>query len=144
MLSRMSSVKPLTFSTRRRRALRCPIIRSPTAPTSRTRSSRRRRESPRRSNHCFEKQLMDFLVPKLSATMESVKVLRWLKRVGDNVAMGEPLVELETDKAAMEVESPVEATLEALLAAEGVELPVGAVLARLGIAGDAALATSAK
>jgi pyruvate dehydrogenase E2 component (dihydrolipoamide acetyltransferase) len=74
---------------------------------------------------------MDFLVPKLSATMESAKVLRWLKQVGDKVAIGEPLVELETDKAAMEVESPVDATLEAVLAEEGAELPIGGALARL-------------
>ena len=79
---------------------------------------------------------MDFPVPKLSATMERVKVLRWLKQVGDRVAMGEPLVELETDKAAMEVESPAEGTLEEILGAEGDELAVGAVLARLGTAGD--------
>ncbi len=68
---------------------------------------------------------MDFVVPKLSATMESAKVLRWLKQVGDKVAIGEPLVELETDKAAMEVESPVDATLEAVIADEGAELPIG-------------------
>jgi pyruvate dehydrogenase E2 component (dihydrolipoamide acetyltransferase) len=81
---------------------------------------------------------MDFAVPKLSATMETVKVLRWLKQVGDKVAMGEPLVELETDKAAMEVESPAEGTLEEILGAEGEDLPVGAILARLGTAGDSA------
>jgi pyruvate dehydrogenase E2 component (dihydrolipoamide acetyltransferase) len=80
---------------------------------------------------------MDFIVPKLSATMESAKVLRWLKQVGDKVVMGEPLVELETDKAAMEVESPVNATIEALFADEGVELPVGGLLARLASEGDA-------
>ncbi len=78
---------------------------------------------------------MDFLVPKLSATMETVKVLRWLKQAGDKVAMGEPLVELETDKATMEVESPVDATLDAVLGAEGEDLSVGAVLARLGTRG---------
>ncbi len=80
---------------------------------------------------------MDFLVPKLSATMETVKVLRWLKQAGDKVAMGEPLVELETDKATMEVESPVDATLEAVLGAEGDDLSVGAVLARLRLLGEA-------
>jgi pyruvate dehydrogenase E2 component (dihydrolipoamide acetyltransferase) len=79
---------------------------------------------------------MDLLVPKLSATMETVKVLRWLKQVGDKVAMGAPLVELETDKATMEVESPAEGTLEAVLGAEGEELSVGALLARLRIGGD--------
>jgi pyruvate dehydrogenase E2 component (dihydrolipoamide acetyltransferase) len=87
---------------------------------------------------------MDFLVPKLSATMETVKVLRWLKQVGDKVAMGEPLVELETDKATMEVESPGEGTLEAVMGAEGEELSVGAVLARLRIAGEAGSAGAAK
>ena len=79
---------------------------------------------------------MDLLVPKLSATMETVKVLRWLKQVGDKVAMGAPLVELETDKATMEVESPAEGTLEAVLGAEGEELSVGALLARIRIAGE--------
>jgi pyruvate dehydrogenase E2 component (dihydrolipoamide acetyltransferase) len=79
---------------------------------------------------------MDFLVPKLSATMETIKVLRWLKQAGDKVVIGEPLVELETDKATMEVESPGEGTLEAILGAEGEELPVGALLARIGSAAE--------
>jgi pyruvate dehydrogenase E2 component (dihydrolipoamide acetyltransferase) len=87
---------------------------------------------------------MDFLVPKLSATMETVKVLRWLKQVGDKVAMGEPLVELETDKATMEVESPVDATLDAVVGAEGEDLSVGAVLARLRICGEATSASETK
>jgi pyruvate dehydrogenase E2 component (dihydrolipoamide acetyltransferase) len=84
---------------------------------------------------------MDFLVPKLSATMETVKVLRWLKRAGDKVAMGEPLVELETDKATMEVESPVDAMLDAVMGGEGEELSVGAVLARLRTLGEATSAS---
>ena len=87
---------------------------------------------------------MDFPVPKLSATMETVKVLHWLKQVGDRVAMGEPLVELETDKATMEVESPADGTLEEILGAEGVELPVGAILARLRTAGDSASPSQTK
>ena len=87
---------------------------------------------------------MDFLVPKLSATMETVKVLRWLKQVGDKVAMGEPLVELETDKATMEVESPVDGILDAVLGAEGEDLSVGAALARLRIVGEAASASETK
>ena len=87
---------------------------------------------------------MDLLVPKLSATMETVKVLRWLKQVGDKVAMGAPLVELETDKATMEVESPAEGTLEAVLGAEGEELSVGALLARLRIAGESATPSEMK
>src|SRR5215468_10452764 len=78
---------------------------------------------------------MDFLVPRLSATMESATVLRWLKEAGQKVRMGEPLVELETDKAAIEVEAPADGTLESILAPEGTQLPIGAALARLATSG---------
>jgi pyruvate dehydrogenase E2 component (dihydrolipoamide acetyltransferase) len=73
---------------------------------------------------------VDILVPKLSATMESAKVLRWLKTPGSAVASGEPIVELETDKTAIEVEAPVDGTLS-VVAAEGDVLPIGALLATL-------------
>jgi len=85
---------------------------------------------------------MDFLVPKLSATMESAKVLRWLKEAGQRVRLGEPLVELETDKAAIEVEAPADGTLESILAPEGTELPIGAALGRLTTSGAAPVASA--
>ncbi|HET7714321.1 MAG TPA: dihydrolipoamide acetyltransferase family protein [Bauldia sp.] len=81
---------------------------------------------------------MDFLVPKLSATMEQAKVLRWLKQPGDKIRSGEALVELETDKAAMEVESPVDGVLEEILVGEGADVAVGAKLAEIGEAGGSA------
>ncbi|MCB1497649.1 MAG: 2-oxo acid dehydrogenase subunit E2 [Bauldia sp.] len=87
---------------------------------------------------------MDFLLPKLSATMETAVVGRWLKKVGDAVKTGEPLLELETDKATMEVESPVDGKVIELMADAGAELPVGAVLARFETAGAAAAATGGK
>jgi pyruvate dehydrogenase E2 component (dihydrolipoamide acetyltransferase) len=80
---------------------------------------------------------MDFLVPKLSATMESAKVLRWLKQPGDKIKAGDPLVELETDKAAMEVESPVDGVLGAIAAGEGSDVAIGAKLADIAEAGGA-------
>ncbi len=83
---------------------------------------------------------MDFLVPKLSATMESAKVLRWLKQPGDKIKSGDPLVELETDKAAMEVESPVDGVLGAIAAAEGADVAIGGKLADIAEAGGAAAA----
>src|SRR6185503_17964858 len=86
---------------------------------------------------------MDFLVPKLSATMESAKVLRWLKEAGQRVRLGEPLVELETDKAAIEVEAPADGTLESILAPEGTELPIGAALGRLTTSGAEPAASAA-
>ncbi|SDB21882.1 dihydrolipoamide acetyltransferase family protein [Bauldia litoralis] len=87
---------------------------------------------------------MDFLLPKLSATMETATVGRWLKSVGDTVKTGETLVELETDKATMEVESPVDGTVTELMAEAGAELAVGAVLARFRTAGEPASAAPAK
>ena len=80
---------------------------------------------------------MDFLVPKLSATMESAKVLRWLKQPGDKIKAGDPLVELETDKAAMEVESPVDGVLGEIAAAEGADVAIGGKLADIAEAGGA-------
>jgi len=87
---------------------------------------------------------MDFLVPKLSATMESATVLRWLKQAGQSVRMGEPLVELETDKAAIEVEAPADGTLESILAPEGTQLPIGAALGRLATSGAEPAPVAAK
>jgi pyruvate dehydrogenase E2 component (dihydrolipoamide acetyltransferase) len=87
---------------------------------------------------------MDFLVPKLSATMESATVLRWLKQAGQSVRMGEPLVELETDKAAIEVEAPADGTLESILAPEGTQLPIGAALGRLATSGAESTPAAAK
>lgn len=79
---------------------------------------------------------MDFLLPKLSSTMETATVGRWFKQTGDSVRMGDMLVELETDKATLEVESPVDATLAEIVAETGAVLEIGAVLARLVTAGD--------
>ena len=65
---------------------------------------------------------------QLAAEMEYGTVLRWLKRDGDTVAEGEPLVEVEAEKANHELEAPVAGRLE-IVAQEGDEIKVGAVLA---------------
>lgn len=85
---------------------------------------------------------MDFLLPKLSSTMETATVGRWFKKAGEAIRMGEPLVELETDKATLEVESPVDATVAEIVAETGAVLEIGAVLARLNAEGDAAASPS--
>ncbi|ODT13474.1 MAG: hypothetical protein ABS57_18470 [Mesorhizobium sp. SCN 65-12] len=87
---------------------------------------------------------MDFVVPKLSATMEAAVVARWLKQAGDTVRLGEALIEIETDKATMEVEAPADGTLEVVLAKEGDELPIGGVLARIRVAGSTEPATEVR
>lgn len=73
-------------------------------------------------------------MPKLSDTMEEGTVLRWLKADGDAVAKGEPLVEIETDKATMTVEAPESGALR-IIAAEGDTLDVGAPIAEIGDSG---------
>ena len=75
--------------------------------------------------------MSDMLMPKLSDTMEEGTVLKWLKADGDAVAKGEPLVEIETDKATMTVEAPEAGTLR-IIAAEGDTLDVGAPIATIG------------
>jgi pyruvate dehydrogenase E2 component (dihydrolipoamide acetyltransferase) len=59
-------------------------------------------------------------------------VVRWLKRVGDPVRRGDPLVELETEKVSYELESPAEGYLLKIVAGEAIEVPVGDPLCYVG------------
>ena len=72
--------------------------------------------------------MADIVMPRLSDTMEEGTILRWLKRDGEQVARGEELVEIETDKATMTYESDQAGTVETV-AAEGDTLAVGTVIA---------------
>jgi pyruvate/2-oxoglutarate dehydrogenase complex dihydrolipoamide acyltransferase (E2) component len=74
---------------------------------------------------------MDVTLPKLADTLREGIVSRWLKRPGDRVARGEPLVEIETDKVNSEIESPYDGVLAEVLVEEGATVPVGAVIARI-------------
>ncbi len=76
--------------------------------------------------------MVDIVMPRLSDSMEEGTVLRWLKDVGDEVAVGEELVEIETDKANMVYESDTAGALVEILAQEGDTLPVGDPIARVG------------
>jgi pyruvate dehydrogenase E2 component (dihydrolipoamide acetyltransferase) len=75
--------------------------------------------------------MADIVMPRLSDTMEEGTILRWLKRDGEEVARGEELVELETDKATMTYESDLSGILQTV-AAEGDTLAVGALIAHIG------------
>ncbi|MCZ4495208.1 MAG: catalytic domain of component of various dehydrogenase complexe, partial [Conexibacter sp.] len=70
-------------------------------------------------------------MPRLSDSMEEGTVLRWLVADGSEVARGDEIVELETDKANMAYEADFAGVLHTV-AAEGDTLPVGAVLATIG------------
>jgi pyruvate dehydrogenase E2 component (dihydrolipoamide acetyltransferase) len=71
-------------------------------------------------------------MPRLSDSMEEGTVLQWLKKVGDEVAVGDELVEIETDKANMAYESDVAGTLTEILVDEGETVAIGTPIARVG------------
>ena len=77
--------------------------------------------------------LTTVIVPK-SGGVTSTKaiVVRWLKHEGDSVQLGDPLVELETEKISYELESPAAGTLLKVLARETAEVPVGEPLCHIG------------
>ena len=72
---------------------------------------------------------MEFRLPERPGDNEYSTIQSWLKRVGDRVEAGDPLVEVETDKANEEVEAPVSGTIAEILAEEGDEVKVDTVLA---------------
>ena len=76
--------------------------------------------------------MADIVMPRLSDTMEEGTILRWLKADGEEIARGEELVEIETDKANMTYESDQAGVLE-IVAEVGQTLEVGAVIARVGV-----------
>ena len=76
-------------------------------------------------------------VPTLGESVTTATIARWMKKTGDAVAADEPLVELETDKVTVEVNAPGAGTLGQIVAAEGAEVEVGAVLALLEAGGAA-------
>jgi pyruvate/2-oxoglutarate dehydrogenase complex dihydrolipoamide acyltransferase (E2) component len=65
-----------------------------------------------------------------------VIVVKWLKRKGQKVRKGEPLVELQTDKVNYELDSPAEGVLLEIVAKEDSEVPVGDALCQIGQPGD--------
>jgi pyruvate dehydrogenase E2 component (dihydrolipoamide acetyltransferase) len=79
----------------------------------------------------------EILMPRLSDSMEEGTILRWIKSQGDEVAVGDELVEIETDKANMVYEADTAGTLIEIVAQEGDTLPIGEVIARVGEAGEA-------
>jgi pyruvate dehydrogenase E2 component (dihydrolipoamide acetyltransferase) len=79
----------------------------------------------------------EIVMPRLSDSMEEGTVLRWLKSEGEEVAVGDELVEIETDKANMVYESDAAGTLIEIVANEGDTLGIGEVIARVGDASEA-------
>src|SRR5215208_964400 len=79
----------------------------------------------------------DVTMPRLSDSMEEGTVLKWLVEQGGEVKRGEPLVEIETDKANMTYDADADGTLIEIVAQEGDTLEIGEVIARIGDASEA-------
>lgn len=79
----------------------------------------------------------NIIMPALGMAQETGKVLRWLKAEGEAVKQGEPLLEIETDKANVELEAPASGVLAAVAAAAGDTVPVGQVIGLILAAGEA-------
>ena len=79
-------------------------------------------------------------LPALGESVTEGTVTRWLKAVGDEVAVDEPLLEISTDKVDTEIPSPFAGTLQQILVQEDETVEVGAVLAVIGSGSAAAAA----
>lgn len=78
----------------------------------------------------------EFVMPKLGMTMEEGTITKWLKKEGDKVEKGEPIVEIMTDKVNMEVESPYDGILLKIVAKEGDVVPILQPIAIIGEEGE--------
>ena len=87
--------------------------------------------------------MTDIKIPNVGESVSEVTIAQWFKAVGDAVKKDEPLVELETDKAAQELVSPEDGVLEEILVAEGENAEVGKLIARLGSGAGAKAAPTA-
>ena len=76
------------------------------------------------------------IMPKLGQSEETVKIVRWRKKLGETIAKGDIIFEIETDKAVLEVESFYTGTLLKIVAGEGVTVPVQTTVAFVGDPGE--------
>ncbi|NEC49763.1 2-oxo acid dehydrogenase subunit E2, partial [Actinospica acidiphila] len=78
-------------------------------------------------------QVLEFKLPDLGEGLTEAEIVRWLVEVGDVVAVDQPVVEVETAKAMVEVPCPYGGVVTARFGAEGTELPVGAPLLTVAV-----------
>ena len=79
----------------------------------------------------------DIKIPQMGESVAEGTIGSWLKKVGDRVEADEPIVEVETDKVAMEVPSPVAGVLVEIIAEEGQDVEIGALIAKVDTEGKA-------
>jgi pyruvate dehydrogenase E2 component (dihydrolipoamide acetyltransferase) len=81
----------------------------------------------------------EIIMPRMGLTMEEGTVVAWLKGVGEPVQAGEPLVEIETDKATVEIEAPANGILHKIMGQPGETFPIGAVIGYLAAPGETSI-----
>jgi pyruvate/2-oxoglutarate dehydrogenase complex dihydrolipoamide acyltransferase (E2) component len=77
-------------------------------------------------------------VQQIGEAIHAVNIIKYLKAVGDSVELDEPIVTLETNKAALDIESPVAGVIKDIRFAEGLSVPVGETIIVLSSGGEAA------
>src|SRR5215831_18069463 len=84
----------------------------------------------------------DVKLPDIGEGIAEGEIVRWLVKAGETVREDQPLVEVMTDKATVEIPSPRAGTIAAIAAAEGAVVPVGSVIVSIALAGEAVGAPS--
>jgi 2-oxoglutarate dehydrogenase E2 component (dihydrolipoamide succinyltransferase) len=75
--------------------------------------------------------MTDIIIPNVGESVSEVTIAQWFKKVGDTIKKDDPILELETDKAAQEIVSPADGIMEEILASEGDNVAVGTLVARI-------------
>ncbi|MEN0063419.1 MAG: 2-oxoglutarate dehydrogenase complex dihydrolipoyllysine-residue succinyltransferase [Myxococcota bacterium] len=75
--------------------------------------------------------MVDVTIPQIGESITTVFIARWIKKPGEAVAVGDAIVELDSDKASMEVPSPSAGVLTETLVEEGDEVDIGSIIARI-------------
>ena len=75
--------------------------------------------------------MVDVKIPKMGMSTVEVDVMKWFVAAGDKVSVGMPLVEIESEKAAMEIEAEVAGTVTEIIVPEGETTEVGTVVCRI-------------
>jgi pyruvate dehydrogenase E2 component (dihydrolipoyllysine-residue acetyltransferase) len=80
--------------------------------------------------------MANVIMPKMGDAMEEGTLLRWLKQVGDEVEVGDPIAEIETDKVSLEIEASEGGVFTKMLVEEGQSVPIGTPIATIGAEGE--------
>ena len=86
----------------------------------------------------------EVILPRVDMDMATGRISKWHAKDGDKITQGQPLFEIETDKAAMEIEAPASGILRNITVGEGAEAPVGSAVAWIYAEGEAVSATAPK